>query len=332
MKTVSLLKELSCAHGMGGVSGAVDAVVSRLSGVCDVERVGNGLVATLAGDSAHTLMFDAHIDEIGFMVTAVLDNGFLKVAKSGGINVRTLAASEVVIHAKQDIPGVFATMPPHLKKEDAILDLGEMVVDTGYESPEGVVRVGDRVTFRRLPADLLNRCVSGKSLDNRAGCAALILTAERLAQSRPTVTVKFLFSDQEELGCVGAQTEAYRIHPDEAVAVDVSFGDGPDIAAEKSGKLFGGPMIGVSPVLSAAVTSRLKSAAKSGNIPFQVEVMGGKTSTNADVIALSGPGIPCGLVSIPLRNMHTAAEVVAAEDVEHVADLLYAYAMGGGIG
>ena len=327
-----LLKELSAAHGMGGLTGALEVIERALPAACTVQRQGASLIATLQGEGERTILFDAHADEIGFVVTGVLDGGFVKVAKAGGIDLRTLPAAEVVVHGKRDLPGVFATLPPHLKKgEDNLPDLADMVIDTGVEEVCSLVSPGDRVTFRRRPAELQNGCLTGKSLDDRAGCAALLHAAALLAEEKLPCTVQFLFSDQEELGCLGAQTAAFALSPDEAVEVDVSFGDGPDLPPEKTGRLFAGPMIGVSPVLSAAVTRRLRLTAADAGIAYQLEAMGGRTSTNADVIALSKSGVPCGLCSIPLRNMHTAAEVVALSDVEAVGRLLAAYAKGGGI-
>lgn len=330
MEIKDILMELSAAKHAGGRGDALKIAENALSGIADTERRGASLIATIKGESDYTILFDAHIDEIGFIVTGVY-GGFVKVAKSGGVDIRTLPASEVVIHGKHDVNGVFATLPPHLKSgEDKLPELADMVVDTGYDSLEGIVEPGDLVSFRRCPRELANGRITGKSLDDRAGVAALIGAAGILKGKKLPCTVMLLFSDQEELGCLGAQTAAFAISPDEAVAVDVSFGDGPDIPPDKCGKLDGGPMIGISPVLSYDITEKLKETAENEEIGFQLEAMGGRTSTNADVIALSKSGVPCGLVSIPLRNMHTAAEVVSVNDVEAVAKLLADYALGGG--
>lgn len=331
MEIKELLHALSTAHHPAGESCALDIIEQALAGVADCQRMGGGLVASMAGSSDYTILFDAHVDEIGLIVTGVHD-GFVKMANCGGVDVRTLPASEVIIHGKEEVHGVFSTLPPHLKSgEDTLPDLADMVIDTGYDSLDGLVSAGDRATFCCSPRDLMNGRMTGKSLDDRAGVAALIHAAYLLKDKELPCTVKFLFSDQEELGCLGAQTAAFALRPDEAVAVDVSFGDGPDVAPDKCGKLAAGPMIGVSPVLDRDVTDTLKNTAKAGEIPYQIEAMGGRTSTNADVIALSRSGIPCGLVSIPLRNMHTAAEIIDLADVTAVGDLLAAYALGGGL-
>lgn len=328
MKNTNMLKELSGAAGMGGMDSVVDIISSKMEKISEVERLGGSLVATIKGKSDYTVLFDAHIDEIGFVVTSVSARGFVKAAKAGGIDIRVLPAAEVIVHGTEDVPGVFATLPPHLKKgEDALPELADMVIDTGREDAKKLIKPGDRITFRRSARELLNGAVTGKSLDDRAGVVSLILAAQTLAKKKPPVTVKFLFSDEEELGCLGAQTAAFALEPDEAVAVDVSFGDGPDIPPDKCGKLWGGPMIGISPVLSEGVTTGLQKTAADNKIKIQSEAMGGKTSTNADVIALSRSGIPCGLVSIPLRNMHTAAEVVSMNDIKNVASLLAEYVL-----
>ena len=160
-----LLKELSAAHGMGGLTGALEVIERALPAACTVQRQGASLIATLQGEGERTILFDAHADEIGFVVTGVLDGGFVKVAKAGGIDLRTLPAAEVVVHGKRDLPGVFATLPPHLKKgEDNLPDLADMVIDTGVEEVCSLVSPGDRVTFRRRPAELQNGCLTGKSL------------------------------------------------------------------------------------------------------------------------------------------------------------------------
>ena len=115
-----------------------------------------------------------------------------------------------------------------------------------------------------------------------------------------------------------------------AVAIDVSFGDGPSLSPEECGKLGGGPMIGFSPILSHKISSTLKNIAEKNSIPFQCEVMGGRTGTDADAMSISKCGIPTGLVSIPLRNMHTDCEIVDLKDIQNVCDLLESYILKGG--
>ncbi len=320
-----MLKELCEAHGLNGVFGALDVAERYLSKYATVRREGNNLIGEIKGKSGYTVMLDAHIDEIGMVVTSV-NNGFLKVANVGGIDRRMLAGMKVTIHGKEKVRGVFCSTPPHLDKNDKVKDIEDMYIDTGLgDKASDLVSVGDRVTFEQSFESLLGTRVTAKSLDNRAGCASLIRCAEILQGKELPCNVQILLSDAEEIGGSGAKTKTFKNFPDEAVVVDVSFGNAPDIEPEKTGTLGDGAMLGISPLLSKSVTEALKEAAESGGFKYQYEVMGGKTGTNADHVALTRSGVPTGLLSIPLRNMHTPVEVVDIADIESVAKILAQY-------
>ena len=137
-------------------------------------------------------------------------------------------------------------------------------------------------------------------------------------------------AEQEELGTRGARTSAFACDASEAIALDVSFGDAPDVSPLKCGKLGSGVMVGVSPILNRKISNKLISLAEENNIPHQKEVMGGATGTDADVISITKSGYPCGLLSVPLRNMHTPCEVVDIKDAESIVDLLEKYILGWG--
>lgn len=334
MEIKELLFALSGADAVGCVGGAATLTEELLSGFATVKKIGGlGLLCTLTGDSDHTILLDAHIDQIAMLVTDIDDEGFLTVAKSGGIDIRTLPARAVTVHGKRDIPAVFCSTSPHLSSgEIEYTDIAALKVDTGLGGKaRELVSRGDYVTFSALPTELCGDTVTGRSFDDRAAVACLIKTAERLSGKRLPCNVAFLFSDGEELGMRGAGCGAFSIAPNEALAVDVSFGDGIGISPDECGKLGGGAMIGVSPVLDRAVSDRLFALAKERDIPVQTEVMGGKTGTNADVISISRGGVKTGTVSIPLRNMHTEVETLRLSDLNAVCDLLEAYILSGGI-
>jgi len=326
-----LIFKLSEADGMGGIKDALQVAGECLSEYATVASMGeNTLVGFIKGKSNYTIMLDAHIDEVGMMVTAVDQRGFVKVSAAGGIDSRILAAMPVRIHSVPPVIGVFCSTPPHLKKDDDdVCKITEMYIDTGL-GKKGIdtILVGDRVTFLQSPKELIGGRITGKSLDDRAGVASLIEVAHQINDNGvPPCNVVILLSDQEELGCRGAKVSAFSVDPDEAIAVDVSFGDTPDIPSNKTGKLDGGAMLGLSPVLSQEISDKLAKVATEKEIPFQYEVMGGHTSTNADVISVTKCGVPCGLLSIPLRNMHTPVEVISISDVQSVADMITAYIM-----
>lgn len=334
MNIEKVLTELSDAAAIGTVQDAVEILEKNLNKYGLVERsAGLTRSLTMAGKSDYTLLLDAHIDEVGFIVTDVSSDGFLTVSNCGGIDLRHLPAKPVTIHGKEKICGVFTSTPPHLEKNDSVAEnISKIKIDTGIGGKaKDIISVGDYVTYRQNTAVLNGNTVCGKSLDNRAGVAVLLLLAERLYKKNLPITVKFLFSDAEELGLRGAKTAAFCCNADEAVIVDVSFGDGPDIPATKCGILGEGGMIGISPVLNRDITDKLILLAADNGIPYQNEVMGGKTSTNADVITLSGEGIPSGLISIPLRNMHSDVETVKLCDIISVADILEKYILSGGL-
>lgn len=330
MDIKNLLLKLCSLDSIGNVQAASDFAASKLSEFCEVEQFGKTVIGKIKGESNYTLMLDAHIDQIGFVVTAVQDNGFLTVAKCGGVDTRHLPAKRVKIHGKQIVDGVFISTPPHLEKEEKVKEIADCKIDTMRNDIKEIVSVGDLVTFAATPFCLENDTVCAKSLDNRAGVTVLLELASRLKGKKLPFNVVFLLSDAEELGLRGAVTSAYKITPYEAIVIDVSFGNGPDISPDKCGILGEGAMLGISPILNKNIGNALCCVAADNNIPYQSEVMGGKTSTNADVITLSKEGVPTSLLSIPLRNMHTDTELVRLCDINSVCDILEKYILSGG--
>ena len=320
-----ILSVLSDSCGFGGMSGTAQAVKTMAAKYMEIKTHGSGLIGFMPGTSDKTLMLDAHIDEIGMYVTEVDSNGFVKVNAAGGIDSRILSAERVLIFGKQTVDGVFCSTPPHLraeKKEDCS-KIEDMLIDTGLgEKAADIISVGDCVSYKPGFKELVGNRVSGKSLDNRAGVTALLRCADLIHDTVLPLNIAFSFSDMEEVGLRGAKTSAFAISPDYAIAVDVSFGDCPLVSPEKTGYLGKGPMIGISPVLSRRMTDKLFETAENKGIKYQSEIMGGATSTNADVISLTKTGVETALVSIPLRNMHTPAEVADLTDIEATASLL----------
>ncbi|HEX2938703.1 MAG TPA: M42 family peptidase, partial [Ruminiclostridium sp.] len=289
-----------------------------------------------AKEGKPNILLEAHMDEIGFVVQTIDDDGFLHIGKVGGNDLRVLLGSEVTVFGKEPLYGIFCCRPPHLSSRDdykKVPELDELAIDIGLSHDKAVEKVkpGDYITLRQVPAGILNGAMTGKALDNRAG-VAVVLRCLELCAAKIDCGLCAAFTLSEELGCRGAVTAAYSAAPTHAIVVDVSFGYTPDAPREKCGDLGKGPMIGVSPTLSGEVTSMLFELAKEKNIPYQTEVMGGETGTNADSVSISRGGVATGLVSVPLRYMHTAAEVIAVADVEYTAQLMAAAVerIGGG--
>lgn len=334
MSIKETLFALSSADGVGTLKEASDIAFKELSKYCECEKQNNlTVIGTLKGANDYTLMLDAHIDQIAMIVTNVDDNGFLTVAKSGGIDLRSLPARRVTIHGKEKIKAVFCSTPPHLSSgEVEYSDIAALKIDTLLgEKAKEIVSVGDYVTFDGEPFELLGNRVAGRSFDDRAAVTCLIEVAKRLYGKELPFNVAFVLSDGEELGLRGTRTATYKVNPNEAIAVDVSFGDGIGISPDESGKVGSGGMVGIAPTLDSSISRKLINIAKNNNIPFQNEVMGSRTGTNADMISVSREGVKTVTLSIPLRNMHSEVEILDLCDLESVCDLICEYVLSGGV-
>ena len=328
------LFELSNADSVGNITDGRNLAFNMLSEFCEVEKTDNlTVIGFLKGESDYTLMLDAHIDQVAMIVTNIDDNGFLTLSKSGGIDIRSLPSRRVIVHGKEKVPAVFCSTPPHLATgEVEFKNIADIKLDTALgNKAKDIISVGDYVTFKSEACELLGGRVSGRSFDNRSSVACLITVAQRLSGKKLPFNVAFVLSDGEELGLRGIRTASFKIDPQEAIAVDVSFGDRIGISDEESAKLGSGAMIGISPTLDSSVSKKLISVCESNNIPYTVEVMGGRTGTNADMISVNREGVKTCTLSIPLRNMHTEVEVVDISDLESVCNTLYYYILGGGV-
>ena len=334
MEIKELLFTLSALDGVGTISDASDKAYEILSKYAKCERMSNlTVIGFLEGRTDYTIMLDAHIDQVAFIVTDIDDNGFLTVSNSGGIDIRMLPSREVTVHGKEKISAVFCSTPPHLASgEVEYNDISNIKLDSLLGSKaKDIVSIGDYVTFSGTPFEMGN-LLCGRSFDDRAAVACILELAKRLSGKELPCNVAFVLSDGEELGLRGIRTASFKVNPNEAIAVDVSFGDGPDISAGDCGKLRKGGMIGISPSLDKRVSQKLIDIAKENNIPYQLEVMGSSTGTNADMISVTREGVKTTTLSIPLRNMHTEVETLDVKDLYSVCDLLECYILSGGVG
>lgn len=327
-----LLFELCAANGVSGCEGdtakKAQAYLSEYMN-CEVDALGS--VIGKKDGSEPGILLDAHLDRIGLVVTAVDSTGFLKVARCGGADARVMSAAEVMVWGKKPVFGVITSVPPHLAKSadsSKAADFDELCIDVGmsFKQASELIAPGDRVTFNGVQARLLSDRVASPCIDDRAGIAAILRCLEILRESgRDTCKLTVQFSVQEETGGSGARAGGFASGAQEAIAVDVGFGRAPGIREEQAGKLGGGTMIGFSPLLDNEMSKKLTALADKSSIAWQYDVMGGKTGTNGDDIQASAAGIKTALLSIPLRNMHTAVEVVSLGDIEATAQLMAEY-------
>ena len=276
-------------------------------------------------EDARKLMLNAHIDEIGLIVTGY-EKGFLRFATLGGVDPRMLPAREVRVLTQEQLYGVIDTMPPHvLSSEDMnkSIDVDKLFIDVGL-TEEGVKKIplGTPVVFaggiERLGA--LNLC--GKAMDDRACTATVIKAMENLHGRKLDVDVYVLLSVQEELGLRGATTGTFSVEPDMAIAVDVTHAFTPDAKKHETVEMGKGVAIGVGPNMNQNITDAIIEVAKETEIPYQIEVLPGRSGTDAWAIQVSREGVSTALLSLPLKYMHSPVEVINLEDANATVKLI----------
>ncbi len=304
---------------------------------CYCDRAGNVVgYRKSAMPNAKKILLDAHLDEIGLIVTKIDENGFIHFTNLAGFSPIILPAAQVTIRGIRPVFGVVASMPPHLltkEDQDKITPMNKMVIDIGYsaERAKELIKVGDPIVLRQNCIELLGDRISGKALDNRAGVAVLLDVLATLNKMPLPVDLYTVFSAGEEFSGFGARHASWEIAPDEAIVVDVTHGVSPNTPGGKAFPLGSGAVIGLSPALNGEVTSRLIEMAERYSIPFAREAMSGRTGTNSDGIATSRAGVSTGLVSIPLRYMHSGCEVADLSDLKACSQLISRYINLGGV-
>ena len=331
-----LLNKLCNRAGVSGFESEISETVCTLLkevGADEIYKDNLGSVHALfnpRGDVKRTVLLDAHMDEIGLMVSGICENGMLKFTNVGGIDVRVLPARRVKVHGRKEYFGVITNLPPHITSTDGYkkaVPMDEMFIDAGisFDEAKENIAVGDAVTFFAPYGTLLNQRYLSKALDDRAGVAAIFHALSLLKGKLLNTKVHVMFSTQEEFSMSGASAGAYTSDADMCICIDVGHASTPDSKSDDTFELSEGVMIGVAPSLKKSMSGALRAMADKLEIKYQVEVMGGSSGTNAWGIAIAARGIPCALLSIPLRYMHTGAEVVALDDIESTGKLLSEY-------
>jgi endoglucanase len=342
--TLKLLTKLVETPGPSGYENRIADFVKEtwepLVDEISVDRVGNlvGIKHGSGPEPRPRLLLAAHMDEIGLMVTQVVGypdddegNGFLKVGRVGGIDIRHLYGQIVVIHSSrgegEDLVGVIGSLPTHMLPEDKrskAYGYDELVVDPGLpvSTLKEKVAVGDFITFRQPLRKLMNKWVTGKSMDNRASVLAVTICLDYLQSRQHAWDVVAVATVQEETALLGALTGGHSLAPDAAVAIDVTIGKGPGASEALTYPLGSGPTIGFGPNVHPGMFKGLKDAAEALEMKVQDEPHGRASGTDAYGLQIARDGIPTGLVGIPLRYMHTVVETVDLKDLERSGRLL----------
>jgi putative aminopeptidase FrvX len=278
-----------------------------------------------------------HIDEIGLIVHHIDDKGFLWFTGVGGWDPIVLVGQRVEIATRAGVvPGVVGKKPIHLMKEDdrkKVPQLKDLHIDIGArdgDDARGLVRIGDVAVIAGEPVEYPNGRWVSRSMDNRVGCFVALEAARLVAEAGGARgDVYAVAVAQEEITFGGARTTAFSLNPDVAIAVDVTFEtDQPGLDEKELGRhQFGsGPVLTRGSTLDPELYERLAAAGEAEGIPFTVTASARSTGTDADAFHIARAGIPSAVVSVPLRYMHSAVEMVQLDDVDNTARLIAAFA------
>ncbi len=326
------LMELSNAGGISGFEYTVTPLIEKLlKKYCDEvnkDVSGNVIGYIYAEDkNAPTVMIEAHTDGIGLMVKDIDERGYITFVTIGGVDPRILPAAEVVVCGKRELYGVIAAGAPHLMAEterNAAPKIEDMAVDVGLTCDEvkNIITPGDMIYFKTEAVKLLDKKLSGKYLDDRAGVISLLMALDELKGKKLPFNLTVVCAVQEEVGLRGAVTGTHNADPICAIVVDVCHGTTPDSGSATTFKLGTGTVITCGPNIDRRMFDIARRAAEENKIKYSVEAESGHTGTDAWVVQTSRHGVATLLLSIPLRYMHTTVETLSVRDVEATAKLI----------
>jgi len=336
MDTFDLLKKLTETQSPSGYEHRIAELISELwqpyTESITVDRIGS-VIATKPGkgdEPRPRLMLAAHIDEIALMATKLVDHngyGFLRVTNIGGVDIRHLYAQPVIVHGRRDVPGVLASLPARMlpsERRSQPYGFDDLVVDPGLsiETLQELVDVGDFISFRQPLRKLMGKTVTGKALDNRASVAAVTICLEYLNGRHHDWDVVAVGTAQEETRLLGAYTGTFSQKPDAAIAIDVVFAKGAGLTDADVPELNSGPVLDIGPNVHTGIYKALQDTAESIEMDVSVMTHSRGSGTDAYGIQVARSGVPTGLISIPMRYMHTMVETLNLKDIERTGRLL----------
>jgi len=335
MKYIDILKVLCDAMTVSGNEQNAHDAVGTLAGECFDEIYADPvrnlvLVRRCGKENARRILLDAHLDEIGMMVRAVHDGGFITVVNIGGLDRQILPASDVLLWGEnKTIPGVVAATPPHLYGilGNKTPDWNGLVIDTGCSTEElqaAGVKIGTPITYKRQWTHLLNNRITGQGFDDKCCGAGLLYAVMHTPRQALAGDVYIVLSTREEIGGHGADCAAFGIEPDVAIVTDVNFAAAPGVSGDESAPMGEGPMVSLSAVTDRKLTGKILQIAKEAHIPVNTVVEATNTGTNANTLVYCQYGVPAAVVSIPLGGMHSYNEYLSIDDGEAFAKLIQA--------
>lgn len=332
----TLLKEICTIPGAPGFEQRIrNRIIDEVKPLVDevhIDNMGN-VYAIKRGKQDKKVMIGAHMDEIGFIVTHIDDNGFIRFHTLGGFDPKTLTAQRVLIHGKKDIMGVMASKPIHVMSADErnkVAKLSDYFIDTGLPASEvkELISIGDAITREREFIEM-GPCVNGKSLDNRLAVFILIELLRELKGVDVPYDIYGVFTVQEEVGIRGANVATLRIKPDFGFGLDTTIAfDLPGAAAHemitKLGEGTAIKLMDASAICDYRMIDFMKKTADKHGIKWQPEILTAGGTDTAGIQRMTEGGSIAGAISIPTRHLHQVIEMAHKEDIRASIDLLKA--------
>ncbi len=330
----TLLKKISETAGTSGFESRIrNLIISEIKDLVDditIDNLGN-IIALKKGEQKKKLLIAAHMDEIGFIINYIDDNGFLHFLPLGGFDPKTLVSQRVIVHGKKDLIGVMASKPIHIMKPEERkkpAEIQDFFIDLGLdkEEVEKYVEIGNPVSRERELIELGN-CINGKSLDNRISVYILIETLKDLENKKIPYDLYACFTVQEEVGIRGAQTVSLDINPDFSIGLDTTIAyDVPGSVPKESVTILGkGTAIKImdsSAIADYRMVKYMKEQAIANNIKWQAELLPAGGTDTAMIQRMNKKGAITGAISIPTRHIHQVIESVHKGDVKESVNLL----------
>ncbi|HBR31234.1 MAG TPA: aminopeptidase [Clostridiales bacterium] len=323
---LDLIKKFTAAFSVTGEETALRSVIEKEAAIyadgISTDPMGNLIVYKKGENSGKKLMIAAHMDEIGFVVTYIEDNGFIRVSNLGGIN--SISSSYHTVRFNNGTPGVLVfdsgTKPEDIKANKLFVDIGARSAKEAGKK----IKIGDTCALTPVFQKLMNNRFTAKAFDDRIGCAVALDSLRNAKKTK--YDTYYVFTVQEEVGCRGSKTASFSIMPDYAVALDVTTAG--DVPGEKNQPVSLGKGAAIkikdnSVICSKVIVDRLTALAEKHKIKYQYEILtAGGTDTSS--MQLAGAGCDAGCISIPTRYIHTPMETIDFSDVKACSSLLTA--------
>tara|TARA_B100000513_G_scaffold193355_1_gene120640 strand:+ start:2521 stop:3570 length:1050 start_codon:yes stop_codon:yes gene_type:complete len=333
MINVDLLKTICETPGAPGFEDRVRSLVLKeikaFTDDIEIDNMGNIIALKKGKSNQNSVMIGAHMDEIGFIVTHVDSNGFLKFHTLGGFDPKTLTSQRVIVHGKKDVIGVMGSKPIHVmtpEEKNKVPKITDYYIDLGLpkEEVDKLIEVGNPITRERELIEM-GDCINCKSLDNRIAVFILIETLKKL--KTPAYDTYAVFTVQEEVGIRGAQVATQKIKPNFGFGLDTTIAyDVPGAAEhEKITSLGDGVAIKImdaSTICDHRMVTYMKKTAEKHKIKWQNEILTAGGTDTANIQRMTPGGSIAGAFSIPTRHIHQVIEMVHKKDVSNCIALM----------